>query len=57
MGDFLQDIRLEDGRRFESTYQRRGQLSDNAMALMILLALASHCARSGWEFIFCLDRS
>jgi hypothetical protein len=44
-------------RRFESTYQRRGQLSDNAMALMILLALASHCARSGWEFIFCLDRS
>jgi Kef-type K+ transport system membrane component KefB len=28
-------------RRFESTYQRRGQLSDNAMALMILLALAS----------------
>ena len=28
-------------RRFESTYRNRGQLSDNAMALMILLALAS----------------
>ncbi len=28
-------------RRFESTYRNRGQLSDNALALMILLALAS----------------
>ena len=28
-------------RRFESSYRHRGQLSDNAMALMILLALAS----------------
>jgi Kef-type K+ transport system membrane component KefB len=28
-------------RRFESTYRNRGQLSDNALAAMILLALAS----------------
>src|SRR6266480_2086092 len=28
-------------RRFESTYRERGQLSDNAMALMMLLALGA----------------